>query len=103
MIFFISANYLVPFHDLAQLPAGHDVRNAAVRLDADDLHLANELRVARNHQHAIGQETLLSPDVEHDKIPFRIDYHDLALQARWQFHYRFASSLVLVYLRLQAL
>jgi hypothetical protein len=80
----MGGNDLIAFEDLAKLPAGHDVGDAAVFLDAADAHLGNQTAVAVDQQFAILQQALVFTDVQDDEMPLGISHEDFAFQTGWE-------------------
>ena len=76
----------VAFKNFAQLPAGHDVCNAAVFLHGAHDDFGNQLAVAADQKFAFRQHTLLITDVQHDKIPLWIHHNHVALKAGGERH-----------------
>src|SRR5207237_4554672 len=48
---FISVNDTVAFHHFCELPAGHNIGNAAFRQDTHNLDFGDEFAVATDHHH----------------------------------------------------
>src|ERR1035438_8896481 len=76
----------IAFKNLAQLPAGHDVRDATVLLHGANDDLGNQFAVAADQQFTVLQHTLFITNVQHDKIPSRIHHNHLAFEVGTEFH-----------------
>src|SRR5205809_1524096 len=77
---FISVKDLVSFHHFIELPAGNDVRNAAIGLNAGHAQFRNELAMAADDQHAARLDAFIRADVDDDEIVFGINHHDTPFQ-----------------------
>ena len=77
---------LVAFDGFAQLPAGNEVGDAAVFLDAADDDFGDQLAAAADEQLAVLENALIFADVEHHEVPFRIHHQNFAVQISAQFH-----------------
>src|SRR5947209_8207038 len=68
----VRRDNLVAFEHLAKLPAGQDVCDAAILLNAAHLYFSHELAVPVDEQFAMFQHALILSDINDDKVPFRI-------------------------------
>src|ERR1039457_2002055 len=79
-------DHLVAFINLTQLPAGHDVRDAAILLHGADDDLSDQFAVAADEHLAVFNHTLFITDVQYNKIPFRIHHDHLTFEVSGQGH-----------------
>src|SRR5437016_2386063 len=83
----MGGNDLVPLNQFPDLPAGHNVGDTAILLDAAHLDLGDQFAVAIDKQLTILQYSLVPTNVEDYEIPLRVKYQDLAFQRRRQIHW----------------
>ena len=77
---------MVAFHDIGKLPTGHDVGDAAIRLDAAVRDLGNEFAITIHEHLPVFDHALSITNVQYHKIILGIGNQNLALQAggkRW--------------------
>ncbi len=84
----MRGRHVVTLKHLAEFPAGDDIGDTTVALNAADNDFGDELAVATDEQFAVLQHAFLVTDVEHDKIPLRINHHNFAPQICGEFNYR---------------
>jgi hypothetical protein len=69
---------LVAFNHFAEFPTGHNIGDATVLFDTAHDDFGNELAVAADQKLAVFENALILADVQHDKIPFRINHQNFA-------------------------
>ena len=74
----------VTFDHVAEFPAGNDVGDATVFFHAANNHLGHQLAVAADQQFAVLLDALIFANVQHHKIPFRINHQNFPLEVRGQ-------------------
>ena len=68
----MSGDHLIAFEHFAELPARDDVGHGTIFLHTTDADLGNQSAIAVDQQFAGFNHPLIAPDIDDDKIPFRI-------------------------------
>ena len=68
----------ITFNHFTQFPTGHNVGDATVFFNRAHDDFGDELAVAADQKLAFVLDPLIEANVQHDKIPFRIDHQNLS-------------------------
>jgi hypothetical protein len=79
----MGGNHLITFQNFPELPAGDDIGDATILLNAANNDLGHEFTGTANEQLAVLLHALSFADIQHNEIPFGIGIDDFALQGSY--------------------